>query len=194
MSEPSADQEVNRGNETTGDSSPFSHPFTSARFVKLLGQTRVVILFGAFASLLASVVLLIQSALTVIQISWESIADGDVGSHAIEHLAVEFLGVIDSILLGTVLYIIALGLYELFFEPDLPVPEWLRFRELSELKESLIEVIVVLLGVLFVSQAVTWNKGDEILEYGLATAAVIITLGAMLWIGHVRRKDGNPRQ
>jgi uncharacterized membrane protein YqhA len=159
----------------------------AGRFVRLLAHSRIVVLLGAFASLVAAVVLLAQSALAVLKISWESFTDGEIGHEAVEHLAVEFLGVVDAILLGTVLYIIALGLYELFFEPDLPVPEWLRFRELSELKESLIEVIVVLLGVIFVARAVVWTGGDEILNFGLATAAVILALGVLLVIGHVRR-------
>ena len=166
-----------------GKDSAIAEALENSSFLRLLSQTRIIILFGAFASLLSSVVLLIQSVLAVIEISWDTVAEGGIGHDAVERLSVEFLGLIDSILLGTVLYIIALGLYELFFEPDLDLPEWLRFRSLIELKAALIEVIVVLLGVLFVRRAVSWREGDEILEYGLATAAVILALGLLLVIG-----------
>ena len=163
--------------------SAIAEALENSSFLRLLSQTRIIILFGAFASLLSSVVLLIQSVLAVIEISWDTVAEGGIGHDAVERLSVEFLGLIDSILLGTVLYIIALGLYELFYKPDLDLPEWLRFRSLIELKAALIEVIVVLLGVLFVRRAVSWREGDEILEYGLATAAVILALGLLLVIG-----------
>lgn len=157
------------------------------KFFRLLTSTRIAIMFGAFASLVASIVLLVESALAVVKISWTALTDREIGEESVEHLSVEFLSMIDAILLGTVLYIIALGLYQLFFHPDLPLPEWLRFSELTELKEALVEVIVVLLGVRFVAQAVTWRQGDEILDYGLATAAVIVALGFVLVIGHIRR-------
>jgi uncharacterized membrane protein YqhA len=124
--------------------------------------------------------------LSVIKTSWDSIIHGDFGQTGIEHLSVDFLGLIDSILLGTVLYIIALGLYELFFDPDLPVPEWLHFRNLTQLKEALIEVILVLLGVTFVGHAVAWTGGRDILGFGLSVAAVIVALGLILLVGHIR--------
>jgi uncharacterized membrane protein YqhA len=157
------------------------------KFLRLLAETRLVIMLGAFASLVASVVLLVASVLAVARISWESVTDREVGEDQVEHLTIEFLSTIDAILLGVVLYIIALGLYQLFFHPDLPLPEWLRFDELTELKEALVEVIIVLLGVRFVAQAVVWQEGGAILEYGLATAAIIVALGFVLVVGHVRR-------
>lgn len=188
MFEPSGPRKPGQlGDPSSQSSESGETPPRAGRFLRLLTSTRIAILFGAFASLVASIVLLVQSALAVIEIGWNAFSNGEIGHDAVEHLSVEFLSLIDAILLGTVLYIIALGLYELFFEPDLPVPEWLRFRELTELKESLIEVIVMLIGVLFVGQAFSWTEGDAIIEYGLASAAVIVALGLVLFIGHVRR-------
>lgn len=144
---------------------------------------------ASLASLIASVVLLFESLLAVVNTSWDSLVHEGHGYADVEALSVQFLKLIDSILLGTVLYIIALGLFQLFFQPDLPMPDWLRLRNLSELKESVIEVILVLLGVLFVSRAVSWSGGREILDFGLSIAAVVAALGLVLWIGHLRTRN-----
>ena len=50
----------------------------------------------------------------------------------------------DIILLGTVLYIVALGLYQLFIDHNLALPRWLKVNDLTDLKRDLIGVVVVL--------------------------------------------------
>jgi uncharacterized membrane protein YqhA len=78
---------------------------------------------------------------------------------------------IDLFLLGTVLYIVAIGLYELFVDPGLPMPGWLRITTLDDLKERLLGVVGVLLAVTFLGSAVTWDGSADIL--GLAVGAVL---------------------
>ena len=81
--------------------------------------------------------------------------------------------IIDLFLLGTVLYIVAVGLYELFVDPGLPMPPWLRIATLDDLKERLLGVVVVLLAVTFLGSAVTWDGSANILALGLAVGAVV---------------------
>jgi uncharacterized membrane protein YqhA len=81
--------------------------------------------------------------------------------------------IIDLFLLGTVLYIIAVGLYELFVDPGLPMPAWLRITTLDDLKERLLGVVVVLLAVTFLGSAVTWDGSVNILALGLAVGTVL---------------------
>src|SRR2546430_666113 len=84
---------------------------------------------------------------------------------------------IDLFLLGTVLYIVALGLYELFIDDRLPMPAWLLIQDLDDLKNKLIGVVIVLLGVTFLGKVVTWDGDRNILFFGGASALVIIALG-----------------
>ena len=63
---------------------------------------------------------------------------------------VDVLASIDAILLGTVLLVIGYGLYELFVDTHLDVPDWLEINNLDDLKAKLIGVIVAIIAVIFV--------------------------------------------
>ena len=109
-------------------------------------------------------------------------------------MAVDFLQLVDIFLLGTALYIIALGLYELFIDDSLPMPKWLIITTFEDLKEILIGVIIVLLGVSYLGTAVTWTGGGDILHLGVATGAIILALAIALYLGsktHDKHADRN---
>jgi uncharacterized membrane protein YqhA len=88
---------------------------------------------------------------------------------------------VDGFLVAVVLYFIAAGLYQLSFHP-LPLPEWLKVHDLAELEDKLAQVVVVVLGIAFLGQAVTWDGQRDLLGFGVATALVI---GALSF--HLRR-------
>ncbi len=88
---------------------------------------------------------------------------------------VELLQVLDLYLIGTVLIITAVGLYELFIG-DVPLPEWLVIRNLSDLKTKIVEVIVLVIGIKFVEKLVTVKDPIDVLWYGLGSAAVMAVL------------------
>ena len=90
---------------------------------------------------------------------------------------------IDLFLLGTILLVTSVGLYQLFFEPDMEVPEWLVVTDLEQLKFNLLAVIVVMLAILFLGEAAgDLGKSDGILEYGLGIAAVLAGLALVVWV------------
>jgi uncharacterized membrane protein YqhA len=146
---------------------------------RALGATRFFILIPVAGSFLAAVALTIFGAAAVVNIAlltFNQMRHGEYTAHAVEHTAVEFIQLIDIFLLGTVLYIVALGLYELFIDPALPLPDWLKITDLDELKEKLIGVVVVLLGVGFLGEVVSWQNDPAILALGVAVATVIAAL------------------
>ena len=57
---------------------------------------------------------------------------------------------------------------------------WLKTDTLEDLKDRLTGVVVTVLAVTFLAVAANWT-GDDILSFGLAVAAVIISLG--VWGG-----------
>ena len=87
----------------------------------------------------------------------------------------------DYALLATVLYVLALGLYSLFVDDRVPMPNWLRIHDLGQLKELLAGVVVVAIAVIFLGQALTWDGTSDLLAPGLASAAVIAALALFLW-------------
>ncbi len=153
----------------------------------VLASSRFVIGLAVIATFIGSVTLLIISTLAVIRIVWEEI-DGfgleRLKMKHVEHVGVQFIQVTDTILLGTVMYIIALGLYQLFINQNLPLPRWLRVTNLMELKRDLLNVTVVLLGVTFLGEVVDWEGGNDILILGAAIALVVTALGFILWLPH----------
>ncbi len=147
----------------------------------VLASSRLFVLVAVFGTFLAAVVLTIYGAAAVVNITWEGLRrlpDLEYGHHAVENVALEFIALIDIFLLSTVLYIIALGLYELFIDADLPLPEWLLINSLDELKEKLSGVVIVLLGVNFLGDYVQNDGTIAILWLGLAASAVILALAA----------------
>ncbi len=98
---------------------------------------------------------------------------------------VTLLEVVDLFLVATVQLIVALGLYELFVS-DLDLPDWLTVRSLGELKQPIIDVLVVIMVIKFVERALTVPALDA-LQYGVATAAVITALVAFTAVSKLGR-------
>jgi uncharacterized membrane protein YqhA len=148
---------------------------------RLLGGSRFIILLAVLGTFLAAAVLTVFGLVAVVAVAVRSVAeiDGATLNHrAAEHFAVEFLSLIDIFLLCTVLYIISLGLYELFIDPHLPLPRWLLIEDLDDLKEKLGGVVIVLIAVNFLTNYVQSDGEIEILWLGLAGGAVIVAIAA----------------
>lgn len=142
----------------------------------LLGSSRFMIILAVVGSLLAAVTLLIYGLLETLQLIWMTIESGEVSRKGAKALSLEFIEIVDLFLLGTVFYIIALGLYELFISTDVSVPGWLTIKTLDDLKNKLIAVVIVVIGVLFLGQVVGWDGEKDLLGYGVACALVIAAL------------------
>jgi len=97
----------------------------------------------------------------------------------LKNTIVDVLTAVDAILLGTVLLVIGYGLYELFIDPELPVPAWLRVRDLDDLKSKLIGVVVAIIAVVFVGVFVDSNREDEVLSYGLGAGVLVAGLAIL---------------
>ena len=88
---------------------------------------------------------------------------------------VDLLGVIEMYLLAIVQLIVAIGLYELFVG-DLDVPNWLEVTSLDDLKKSIVDVLVVFLGVKGIEGLVEAERPLDALMLVGATAALIVAL------------------
>ena len=142
---------------------------------RLLSVSRYIIIVPALGSLVAATVLMVYGAILIAQVLGEAFTVG-VSSKGAKALALAFIEVVDLFLLGTVLYITALGLYELFIDENLKLPDWLSIRDLDDLKNKLTGVVIVVMGVLFLGQVVTWDGERNLLPFGGAVALVIAAL------------------
>jgi uncharacterized membrane protein YqhA len=92
---------------------------------------------------------------------------------------VEVVEFVHTFLVGTVLYITAVGLYQLFIQ-EIKFPGWLKIDSTEELETNLIGVTVVVLAVNFMSVAFIGGT-ENLLPYGAGIALPIAALG--LFIG-----------
>ena len=125
--------------------------------------------------------------------AWESvhIIGGLLGTGEIsaKETIVAFIEVADMFLLGVVLYIISLGLYELFIDPDLQLPHWLEFRTLDDLKHQLVAVVIVVLAVLFLGKAIHTDSAQDLFWSGAGIALVVAALAYFLKGAHGPSND-----
>lgn len=150
---------------------------------RVLAGSRYLVLIAVIGSFLAALLILIYGGLTVISIGIDVVTHATFTTDGAKRLAVACIEVIDLLLLGTVLYIVALGLYELFIDASLPTPPWLVITTLDDLKAKLIGVIIVLLAVTFLANVVEWNGSTSIVALGVAIGLVLFALGYLLHQG-----------
>jgi uncharacterized membrane protein YqhA len=150
---------------------------------ELLGLTRYVVLLGVGGSLVASAILFLSGFLQIGMMG--GLARQAVGDpKGLKLLAIEAIHLADYFLIATALYIVAVGLYELFIG-EVKMPDrlsWLKVRSLDELKDRLIGVVVTVLAVTFLGIAAEWTEGEAVLSFGLALAAIIVALGIFGWL------------
>jgi uncharacterized membrane protein YqhA len=96
---------------------------------------------------------------------------------------------IDEFLLGIIMIIISLGIYELFIskldvieneDEDLPYPKWLTFHSLEELKAVLTKVIVIILMVYFFKSVVMMTFDTPLSILYLSIGIILIALANYL--------------
>ncbi len=95
----------------------------------------------------------------------------------------EFIELADVFLLATVLYIMSLGLYELFIDDSIPLPAWLSITSLDDLKTKLVGVIAVVLAVSFLGSVIKGIDPQALALQGVGIAAVVASMGYFLSSG-----------
>jgi uncharacterized membrane protein YqhA len=148
---------------------------------KILGLTRYAVLVPAVASIIGALLLMAQGSIAMIFVVIDAISQAT----SLKESIVEVLTAIDAILLGTVLLVIGYGLYELFIDTEIQVPQWLQVNDLDDLKSKLIGVVV------FVGVFVDSNRADDVVSYGLGAGALVLALAVF---AYATKKDTSSRK
>ena len=139
---------------------------------KILGLTRYAVVVPAVASMIGALLLMAQGSIEIISVVYNAVAKGSY----LKLTIVDVLTAVDAILLGTVLLVIGYGLYELFVDDLIEVPDWLQVKNLDDLKSKLIGVVVAIIAVVFVGVFVDANRADEVVAYGVGAGALVAGL------------------
>jgi uncharacterized membrane protein YqhA len=142
---------------------------------RLLAGSRFLIVVAVASIFVAATALLVYGALQTTALL-AGLFDSPVSSKGAKALVLAAIELVDLFLLATVMYVIAAGLYELFIDDTLPLPNWLEIHNLDDLKSKLIGVVVVVLGVLFLGQVIAWDGQRDLLGYGAAIGLIIVAL------------------
>ena len=140
-----------------------------------LKALRLVMVLGIAALLVASATLLLYGVVETIRHIVLLVAPGP-EAMTNRDIFLSSIKLIDLILLATIMQVVGIGLYSLFVNRNLPVPEWLRTTHVDELKQKLAGIVAIMLGVLFLEQVFSWGSERDLLPLGIGTAAVILTL------------------
>lgn len=152
----------------------------------MFSYSRYLIWIAVVSLMLATFAVFIYGLISTVVIIFESFSHGNFGAVGARHLSVELIEMIDLFLLGTILFITAVGLQELFVDPGLKdvIPEWMSVSSLDELKFNLLAVVVVMLAIIFLGVAAGFelSPGVSILDYGLGIAAVVVAIGLTVYL------------
>lgn len=144
---------------------------------RLISLSRYILLVPVLVTLLGACVLIAVGTFSMVNEVFTLAREG-FSDKTVKKATVDFISAVDVFLIATVMYIIAVGLYELFIGP-LQLPTWLTFKSFDDLKEQLVSVVIAVLAVLFLS-SVVGSTTESLLVVGAASSVMILALTLFL--------------
>jgi uncharacterized membrane protein YqhA len=151
----------------------------------VFSNAKFIVLIAVVGLLISSLAVFVFGGIVTVTTIVEAFASGEFNADGARVFSVELIELIDLFLLGTVLFITSVGLYELFVDPSIGplLPLWLSVRSLDQLKFNLVAVLIVMLLIIFLGSAAAIHSFDEgqgvqILALGGGIALVIAAAGA----------------
>jgi uncharacterized membrane protein YqhA len=151
---------------------------------RILGGTRYLVVIPVIGLAIAAAVFFVFGGIglikLLIELTIEAISNLTQQTHGTDRGLVifEVVEFVHLFLVGTVLYITAIGLYQLFIN-EIKFPNWLKIDSTEELETNLIGVTVVLLAVNFMGAVFVGGK-ENLLDFGAGIALPIAALGIFL--------------
>jgi uncharacterized membrane protein YqhA len=106
-------------------------------------------------------------------------------AHAAESVSVRVavIEAVDVILVATVLFLIAFGLYQLFVDPTLrsTLPAWLQISAISNLEVRLAGMVVTVLSIIALTRALESHGDAASTGVGFEIAAIIAAISLFLY-------------
>jgi uncharacterized membrane protein YqhA len=167
-----------------------TEPHHERRLLRLLAMSRYSIGIAVVGTFVGATVLMAYGVLETVALAgtvldaWSGGSEPTTGAPPL----LAAIAAVDSFLIAVALYFVSVGLYQLSFHP-LPLPAWLIVDDLDDLEDTLAKVVVIVLGIAFLGQVVTWDGQRDLLGFGAATALVIAALAF-----HLHRTSAPPKR
>jgi len=160
-------------------------PGLQAGFERLLSLSRIVVVVPVIVLLLAAISSFAYGTDVFVRSVSRVVEDPELTGHNLGFL----LLLTDLFLVGATLMIAAFGFYDLFITrieaggQSLRLPDWLRMRDLNDLKARVISMVILVAAVTFVDVVVESEGGLNTLYLGAAVALVIAALTLFVRFG-----------
>lgn len=152
-------------------------------FTRMFGATRFVMTLAILAVFVGATVLLLVGIVEMGTGLWQALVRAETNVTESVSLRVSIIEAVDVILVATVLYLIAFGLYQLFVDPALrsTLPKWLQISAFSNLEVRLAGMVVTVLSIIALTGALESHGGGDSSGVGFEIAAVIAAISLFLF-------------
>ena len=154
---------------------------------RALASSKYLAVITIVLTMLAAISLYVTAAMSVVTVIVDAARAGPWLPKVAKEAAISFLNMVDLLLIATGMQIMAIGIYRIFLNSKLDVPDGLEVSSFMELKVSLVKLVGLVLLVLFLEFAFKLGPGLPILYFGLAIAVIIV---AVAWAISHEKKTG----
>jgi len=166
---------------------------------RLLYGTRLVTLAAVISSFIGSLLMFWLGLVNTWRAFVTQIHDVE-GSLPVDDLTViHLIGALDRFLIAIVLMFFGYGIYVLFVRPEatpaqLGLPEWLHVDSIGQLKQTLAEVIIIVLFVLFLRVALeTFAAGAPKFDWQEMLGFLVLPLAIVLLAAGLKLAQLHPK-
>ena len=155
----------------------------SGKFEKILWSVRYITILSVILSIIAAFTLIILGSWDIVEavIFYNPLFDESISNN--NDLLFKIISAIDLFLIGIVLLIFGFGIYELFVsEIDFANAKFtestLKIRDLDQLKNKIIKVVIIVLIVKFFEKVLKFSENFttpmDILYFGLSILSICV--------------------
>lgn len=160
-------------------------------FEPIFFELRYLLMVPVIVSFIGSIVMFIVGSHNTYNAITAIAFNGQFGEKAV---ILPIIKALDAFLIGIILVIFSFGIYDFFVSVLEPAdhagirPDWFKFESTGELKNKLIEVVLVILSIKFFEQIIgNTDQLDEPVLYlviPIGAAILAISLGFFKWATH----------
>lgn len=151
-------------------------------FVLLARGTMLIAIVATFVVATALLLHALYDIYDAVKLLLQTKSDG-------KKLTLAAIEAIDTFLLVTVLHIVAIGLYQLYIQDQIPVPKWVRVETIDDLKTTLSGVVILVLAVYFLGRVIVDEASQNLLFLGCSIGAIIVALTVFMFMQHHKKQN-----
>ena len=184
-------KDVAEGEPEGEKSKSIAEDWLDEHFEPMFFELRYLLLVPVLVSFIGSFVMFFMGTYNTYNAVTAIVIRGDFGQTAV---ILPIIKALDAFLIGIILVIFSFGIYDFFISVLEPAdhagvrPDWFKFESTGELKNKLIEVVLVILSIKFFEQIVgnTDQLDDPVLYLVIPVGAAIlaVSLGFFKWATH----------